>query len=74
MRALPHDRSSLLYCDGKPSVMMLESIDRWMTAMVSDEGSGGEGPDVSMEAIVISKEIGVICGTFVVDRLSLIHI
>ena len=24
-------------------MMMLESIDRWMTAMVSDEGSGGEG-------------------------------
>ena len=73
MRALPHDRSSLLYGDGKPSVMMLESIDRWMTAMVSDEGSGGEGPDVSMEAVVISKERGVICGNFVIDRLLETH-
>ena len=73
MRALPHDRSSLLYCDGEPSMMMLESIDRWMTAMVSDEGSGGEGPDVSMEAVVISKERGVICGTFVIDRLLETH-
>ena len=53
--------------------MMLESIDRWMTAMVSDEGSGGEGPDVSMEAVVISKERGVICGTFVIDRLLETH-
>lgn len=54
-------------------MMMLESIDRWMTAMVSDEGSGGEGPDVPMEAVVISKERGVICGAFVVDRLLEIH-
>ena len=53
--------------------MMLESIDRWMTAMVSDEGRGGEGPDVSMEAVVISKERGVICGTFVIDRLLETH-
>ena len=53
--------------------MMLESIDRWMTAMVSDEGSGGEGPDVSMEAVVISKERGVICGTFVIGRLLETH-
>ena len=73
MRVLPHDRSSLLYCDGKPSMMMIESIDRWMTAMVSDEGSGGEGPDVSMEAVVISKERGMICGTFVVERLLETH-
>ena len=41
--------------------------------MVSDEGSGGEGPDVSMEAVVISKERGVICGTFVIDRLLETH-
>ena len=54
-------------------MMMLESIDRWMTAMVSDEGSGGEGPDVSMEAVVISKERGIICGNFVVDRLLQTH-
>ena len=54
-------------------MMMLESIDRWMTAMVSDEGSGGEGPDVSMEAVVISKERGMICGNFVVDRLLQTH-
>ena len=53
--------------------MMLDSIDRWMTAMVSDEGSGGEGPDVSMEAVVISKERGMICGNFVVDRLLQTH-
>ena len=54
-------------------MMMLDSIDRWMTAMVSDEGSGGEGPDVSMEAVVISKERGMICGNFVVDRLLQTH-
>ena len=54
-------------------MMMLESIDRWMAAMVSDEGSGGEGPDVSMEAVVISKERGIICGNFVVDRLLQTH-
>ena len=52
---------------------MVESIDRWMTAMVSDEGSGGEGPDRRMEAVVISKEKGVICGTFVVNRLLETH-
>ena len=54
-------------------MMMLESIDRWMAAMVSDEGSGGEGPDMSMEAVVISKERGMICGNFVVDRLLQTH-
>ena len=54
-------------------MLMLESIDRWMNAMVSDEGSGGEGPDVSMEAVVISKEKGMICGNFIVDRLLQTH-
>lgn len=53
--------------------MMLESIDRWVTAMVLDEGSGGEGPDVSMVADVVAKERGVICGTFVVDRMIETH-
>ena len=73
VRALPHDRSGLLYREGEPSMLMLESIDRWMNAMVSDEGSGGEGPDVSMEAVVISKEKGMICGNFIVDRLLQTH-
>ena len=73
MTALPHDRSGLLYSSGKPSQMMLESVDRWMTAMVSDEGRGGDAPDRPMESVVISKERGVICGTFVVDRLLEVH-
>ena len=50
-------------------MMMIESIDRWMAAMVSDEGSGGGAPDGKMESVVISKNRGLICGTFVVDRL-----
>ncbi len=73
MTALPHDRSGLLFFDGTPSMMMLDSIDRWMTAMVSDEGSGGEGPGGHMEAVVISKEKGLICGTFVIERLLETH-
>ena len=50
-------------------MMMIESIDRWIAAMVSDEGSGGGAPDSQMKSVVISKNRGLICGTFVVDRL-----
>ena len=53
--------------------MMIESIDRWMAAMVSDEGGGGSAPDGGMDSVVISKEGGMICGTFVVDRLLAEH-
>ena len=41
VRELPHDRSDLLWCGGEPTPLFLDSIDRWVDAMVADEHGGG---------------------------------
>ena len=42
---LPHDRSDLLWSGGEPTPLFLDSIDRWVDAMVADEHGGGDGPE-----------------------------
>ena len=70
--ALPHDRGHELWTmeDG-PSRKLMASIDRWVGAMVGDDGidmplSGG-GP--SIEATVFARADGLIVGCAVVDYL-----
>jgi len=65
---LPHDRSWLLG-KAKPTALFLDSMDRWIDAMVADEHGGGESSDLPITGRVQSKDCGIIAGISVVDRL-----
>ena len=69
---LPHDRGHELWTmeDG-PSRKLMASIDRWVGAMVGDDGIdmplSGSGP--SIEATVFARQDGLVVGCAVVDYL-----
>ncbi len=66
---LPHDRSDLLWSGGEPTPLFLDSIDRWVDAMVADEHGGGNGPDRLVKARITAKARGILCGRPVAQRL-----
>ena len=66
---LPHDRSELLWSGGEPTALFLDSIDRWIDAMVADEHGGGGGPSGLVEASITTKASGILCGRPVAERL-----
>ena len=66
---LPHDRSELLWSDGEPTPLFLDSIDRWVDAMVADEHGGGDGPAGLVDASITAKASGLLCGRMVAERL-----
>ena len=66
---LPHDRSELLWSGGEPTALFLDSIDRWIDAMVADEHGGGVGPGGLVRASIAAKAPGLLCGRPVADRL-----
>ena len=66
---LPHDRSDLLWSGGASTPLFLDSIDRWVDAMVADEHGGGAGADGLVEASITAKSPGLLCGGPVVERL-----
>ena len=53
--------------------MLVNSIDRWIGSMIADEHGGGGGPDTQVEAELISKSPGVMCGNLVANRLIETH-
>ncbi len=69
---LPHDRGDLLWtsADG-PSKRLLGSIDRWVTAMLADDGIDAPvmegGP--SSSATIVARADGLVAGTAAVDHL-----
>ena len=69
---LPHDRGHELWTmeDG-PSRKLMASIDRWVGAMVADDGIemplSGAGP--SIEATMYARQDGVVVGCAVVDYM-----
>lgn len=69
---LPHDRGHELWTmeDG-PSRKLMASIDRWVSAMVGDDGIdmplSGDGP--SIEATLFARQDGLVTGCAVVDYL-----
>ena len=71
---LPHDRSTLLWSEDGPTPLFLDSIDRWVDAMVADEHGGGDGPDGLVEARIVAKASGVLCGRPVAERLLARHL
>ncbi len=72
MKSLPHDRSFLL-CQGggvgDPTDLFIESIDRWMGALVMDDmvSEGGTGGNV--ESVAYAKEAGIVAGFLAIERL-----
>ena len=66
---LPHDRSDLLWSGGEPTPLFLDSINRWVDAMVADEHGGGVGPAGLVEARITAKASGLLCGCPVAERL-----
>ena len=65
----PHDRSELLWSGDEPTALFLDSIDRWVDAMVADEHGGGVGPSGLVEANITAKVPGLLCGRPVAERL-----
>ena len=69
---LPHDRSHLLCEDGqldKPSRMLLDSIDRWTSAMLEDDLAEDNGLGENVVGKVFSRNRGVIAGRYAVERM-----
>jgi len=76
MPTLPHDRSHLLWNGeegGGPTRLFTDSIDRWMDAMVQDECGGGGGSEEEVQAVVNSRNPGMLAGQFVANRLISRH-
>jgi nicotinate-nucleotide pyrophosphorylase (carboxylating) len=59
----------MLWSGDEPTALFLDSIDRWVDAMVADEHGGGRGPKGLVDAKIVAKASGVLCGRVVADRL-----
>ena len=66
---LPHDRSRLLVEQGIPTELFVNSIDRWIETMVADDRSGEDKVSRIVNAKIVAKEEGFVCGHLVIDRL-----
>lgn len=72
MSGPPHDRGALLWtAEDGASRRLLASIDRWGEALLADDGidmplmEGGN----AVEAKIIAREDGIICGAAMIDHL-----
>jgi|TARA_B100001996_G_C18668719_1_gene595863 nicotinate-nucleotide pyrophosphorylase (carboxylating) len=54
---------------GVPTTFFLNSIDRWIQTMITDDRGGDDSTSRLVEAKVIAKEDGIICGHIVIERL-----
>ena len=72
MNSLPRDRSWLLG-KAEPTALFLDSMDRWIDAMVADEHGGGDSSSEPIVGTIRAKAIGIISGTWVVNRLVARH-
>ena len=69
---LPHDRGDLLWtAEEGVSRMLLSSMDRWVTAILADDGidSPAFGSSDKIDAIIAAKGDGIVAGTAMVDHL-----
>ena len=72
MNSLPHDRSWLLG-KAEPTALFLDSMDRWIDAMVADEHGGGDSSSEPIVGTIRAKASGIISGAWVVNRLVARH-
>ena len=69
---LPHDRGHLLWtAEEGVSRMLLSSMDRWVTAILADDGidSPAFGSSDRIDATIVAKGDGIVAGTAMVDHL-----
>ena len=69
---LPHDRGDLLWtAEEGVSRMLLSSMDRWVTAILADDGidSPAFGSSDKIDATIVAKGDGIVAGTAMVDHL-----
>tara|TARA_B100000242_G_scaffold290815_1_gene262913 strand:+ start:335 stop:1312 length:978 start_codon:yes stop_codon:yes gene_type:complete len=69
---LPHDRGDLLWtAEEGVSRMLLSSMDRWVTAILADDGidSPAFGSSDKIDATIAAKGDGIVAGTAMVDHL-----
>ena len=67
---LPHDRAPDLWIENSPSLLLIESMERWIKALLEDDGYRPIGQTrVLVRARVIAKQEGVLCGSHVVNHL-----
>ncbi len=59
MNSLPHDRSWLLG-KAEPTALFLDSMDRWIDAMVADEHGGGDSSSEPIVGTIRAKASGII--------------
>lgn len=68
----PHDRGHELWtAEDGPSRLLLSSIDRWVSALLADDGISMPfmGGSQSIEATICSRADGIIVGTAAVDHM-----
>jgi nicotinate-nucleotide pyrophosphorylase (carboxylating) len=68
----PHDRGKELWDASEgPSRMLISSIDRWTSALLSDDGIDMPfmGGSESVEATIIAKDSGILAGCAAVDHM-----
>ncbi len=68
----PHDRGYELWtAEDGPSRMLLSSIDRWVSALLADDGINMPfmGGNHSIEATILARADGIIVGTAAVDHM-----
>ena len=69
---LPHDRGHLLWtADEGVSRMLLSSIDRWVSAILADDGIDSPmfGSNELIDSTIVAKGDGIIAGTAMIDHL-----
>lgn len=68
----PHDRGYELWtAEVGPSRMLLSSIDRWVSALLADDGINMPfmGGNHSIEATIVARADGIVVGTAAVDHM-----
>ena len=68
----PHDRGHELWtAEEGPSRMLLSSIDRWVSALLADDGISMPfmGGNHSIEATILARADGIVVGTAAVDHM-----
>ncbi|MDP6234290.1 MAG: hypothetical protein QF364_00430 [Candidatus Poseidoniaceae archaeon] len=68
----PHDRGHELWtAEGGPSRMLLASIDRWVNALLADDGITMPfmGGSQKIDAVIFARSDGIVVGTAAIDHM-----
>ena len=68
----PHDRGHELWtAEGGPSRTLLASIDRWVNALLADDGITMPfmGGSQKIDAVILARSDGIVVGTAAIDHM-----